>query len=275
MAMAAPSWFDQFETSESRWFADDANPTSAQGAAIPPPYVVPGAKDANGNPFPGASTGPQEVPNPPGMPGSTPPTSTAPAGGQVTMQQFSDAWNDPRNPYPGTVDGLKAFMAANPQYAAAGITLGGSKGDKVYGPGGAYWGDAVIAAGAGGQGKSRLSGETGGGLGSVGSGAYTQPWTEGFQPRDPSQIANDPAYQFQLGEGMNAIQRSAAARGTLLTGGTLKGLERFGQGLASTYNDKYYGRDLGEYQMRYGIFKENQDRPFDKNYSLAHLGKPG
>jgi hypothetical protein len=34
----------------------------------PAPYVVPGAKDASGNPFPGASTGPQEVPTPKATP---------------------------------------------------------------------------------------------------------------------------------------------------------------------------------------------------------------
>lgn len=42
-----------------------------------------------------------------------------------------------------------------------------------------------------------------------------------------------PAYKFQLSEGMNAIETSAAARGDLLSGATMKGLQRYGQGLAS------------------------------------------
>ncbi len=105
-------------------------------------------------------------------------------------------------------------------------------------------------------------------------GSLLAPWTTPFTPRDPSQIAQDPAYQFQLGQGTQAINRSAAARGTLLTGGTLKSLDQYGQGLASTFNDKYYARDLGEYQLAQQNFYANQDRPFSKLSQLATLGKP-
>lgn len=43
---------------------------------------------------------------------------------------------------------------------------------------------------------------------------------------------NDPLYQFQFNEGQRAVDRSAAASGALNSGGTLKALTRFGQGLA-------------------------------------------
>lgn len=46
-------------------------------------------------------------------------------------------------------------------------------------------------------------------------------------------LENTPGFQFRLGEGLKALQKSAAARGTLLTGGTLKGLERYAQDYAS------------------------------------------
>lgn len=124
------------------------------------------------------------------------------------------------------------------------------------------------------------SGGSGGGDGSSGSvggmadGSLLAPWNTPFTPRDPSQIASDPAYQFQLGQGLQGVQRSAAARGTLLTGGTIKALDQYGQGLASTYNDKYYNRDLGEYNIAKQNFYDNQDRPFNKLSSLAALGKP-
>src|SRR5690348_8245110 len=49
---------------------------------------------------------------------------------------------------------------------------------------------------------------------------------------DPSQVANDPGYKFALSEGLNAIQGSAAARGTLLGTGTLKDLTGFATGQA-------------------------------------------
>lgn len=73
----------------------------------------------------------------------------------------------------------------------------------------------------------------------------------GMSPTDV--MAQDPGYQFRLGEGLNAIQRGAAARGTLLTGGLQKGLQRYAQDYAS-----------GEYG---NIFNRNMD--------LARLGQFG
>lgn len=43
----------------------------------------------------------------------------------------------------------------------------------------------------------------------------------------------DPGYAFRQAEGMRALERSAAARGGLLSGNTLRGIQRFGQDLAS------------------------------------------
>ena len=47
-------------------------------------------------------------------------------------------------------------------------------------------------------------------------------------------LAASPGYQFRLQQGQQALERSAAARGTLLTGGTAKALDRYGQDYAST-----------------------------------------
>lgn len=46
-------------------------------------------------------------------------------------------------------------------------------------------------------------------------------------------LAQDPGYAFRLAEGQKALERSAAARGGLLSGATLRGTQRFGQELAS------------------------------------------
>lgn len=43
----------------------------------------------------------------------------------------------------------------------------------------------------------------------------------------------DPGYAFRMSEGMKALERSAAARGGLLSGATLKATQRYGQDLAS------------------------------------------
>jgi hypothetical protein len=56
------------------------------------------------------------------------------------------------------------------------------------------------------------------------------------------QWQTDPGYEFRLGEGQRAIERSAAARGGLLSGGTLKDTMRFGQDMASNEYMKVYNR---------------------------------
>lgn len=68
-------------------------------------------------------------------------------------------------------------------------------------------------------------------------GLYNRPFsTQDFQV--------DPGYAFRMSEGMKALQQSAAARGGLLSGTTLKGIERFGQGLAS----EEYANAFNRYQ---------------------------
>jgi len=52
----------------------------------------------------------------------------------------------------------------------------------------------------------------------------------------------DPGYAFRLSEGMKALDRTAASRGGLLSGATLKGAERFNQGLASDEYQRAYER---------------------------------
>jgi hypothetical protein len=54
--------------------------------------------------------------------------------------------------------------------------------------------------------------------------------------------AMDPSYKFRLGEGMKALERSAAARGGLISGGALKAAQRYGQDYASTEFGNAYNR---------------------------------
>lgn len=68
-----------------------------------------------------------------------------------------------------------------------------------------------------------------------------------FTAPDPSKVADDPYYQFRAKEGQKALERSAAARGTLLSGGTLKALEGYSQGLASEEAGKSFDRALAGY----------------------------
>ncbi|NQZ18743.1 MAG: DNA transfer protein p32 [Bdellovibrionales bacterium] len=72
----------------------------------------------------------------------------------------------------------------------------------------------------------------------------------------------DPGYQFRMDEGLKAIDRSAAARGGLNSGRTLKSLTRFGQDYASN-----------EYSNAYNRFTNDQNNIYNKYASLANVGQ--
>lgn len=117
---------------------------------------------------------------------------------------------------------------------------------------------------------------------------------------------NDPGYKFRMQQGQQAIERSAAAKGTLLTGGTLKDLTDYQQGTASqeygnvyqraltdwqnnynsaltNYQTKYnaglsdwttnYNAANQQYQQAYNIFSNNQANQYNRIANLAGLGQ--
>jgi hypothetical protein len=67
-------------------------------------------------------------------------------------------------------------------------------------------------------------------------------------------LTQDPGYAFRLSEGQKALERSAAARGGLLSGGTGKALARFGQDYGSQEYGNAYNRALTEYNA--GVNRE-------------------
>lgn len=64
------------------------------------------------------------------------------------------------------------------------------------------------------------------------------------------QFQADPGYNFRMAEGMKALERSASARGLLQSGGTLKGIQQYGQNLASAEYDNAFSRYIGERETR-------------------------
>lgn len=62
------------------------------------------------------------------------------------------------------------------------------------------------------------------------------------KPFGTEQFEQDPGYAFRQTEGMKALERSAAARGGLLSGSTMKGIQRFGQDLASQEYQNAFNR---------------------------------
>jgi hypothetical protein len=64
------------------------------------------------------------------------------------------------------------------------------------------------------------------------------------------QFNADPGYAFRLSEGMKALERSAAARGGLLSGQTLKGINRYGQDMGSQEYQNAFNRYQAERNAR-------------------------
>jgi hypothetical protein len=61
----------------------------------------------------------------------------------------------------------------------------------------------------------------------------------------------DPSYEFRFKEGQRALDRGAAAKGTMMTGGHVKNTIRYGQEYASTEYGKAYDRAAGAVESQY------------------------
>lgn len=72
----------------------------------------------------------------------------------------------------------------------------------------------------------------------------------------------DPGYQFRMDEGQRALERSAASRGGLLNGGTLRAIQRYGQDYSS-----------GEYSNAYARFNNDRTQRFNRLSALAGTGQ--
>ena len=72
----------------------------------------------------------------------------------------------------------------------------------------------------------------------------------------------DPGYGFRLSEGIKGIDRSAAARGLLQSGGTLKGVNRFAQDYASN-----------EYGNAYNRYNQDNSTEFNRLAALSGIGQ--
>jgi hypothetical protein len=71
-----------------------------------------------------------------------------------------------------------------------------------------------------------------------------------YQPFTMDKFQADPGYAFRLKEGQKTLERSAAARGGLLSGGTGKALQRFGQEMGSQEYTNAFNRYQAERTAR-------------------------
>jgi hypothetical protein len=76
------------------------------------------------------------------------------------------------------------------------------------------------------------------------------------------QFQADPGYAFRLSEGQKALERSAAARGGLISGGALKAAQRYGQDMGSQ-----------EYQNAFNRYQTEQQSRLNPLQTLAGVGQ--
>jgi hypothetical protein len=88
------------------------------------------------------------------------------------------------------------------------------------------------------------------------------PLASEYTPFGMRQFQQDPGYAFRMSEGMKALDRTAAARGGLLSGATLKGAQRFGQELGSQ-----------EYQNAFNRYQAERTARLNPLQSLAGIGQ--
>ena len=90
----------------------------------------------------------------------------------------------------------------------------------------------------------------------------TAPGGQFSRPFSMADYQADPGYGFRLGEGLKAMSHQAGARGGLISGQTMKGMEEYRQGLAS----QEYGNAFNRYQTN----RANMLQPLQ---SLAGIGQ--
>jgi hypothetical protein len=100
-----------------------------------------------------------------------------------------------------------------------------------------------------------------------------QPYGQTFTAPTGLTMENDPGYQARLALGTDAIQRSAAARGGVLTGGTAKALDQFGQDYGSNEYNNVYQRALNSYDTNFNAYNTNQANQYNRLASLAGVGQ--
>lgn len=108
-------------------------------------------------------------------------------------------------------------------------------------------------------------------LGTPGQGLLT-PWSQQFTAPTEAQAEATPGYQFQLHQGENAIQNSAAGQGGLLSGRTLADLNNYAQGTASTNYQNTFQNSLTQYQSAYQSFLNNQNNQYQRLMGVSGEG---
>ena len=125
----------------------------------------------------------------------------------------------------------------------------------------------------GGAALSQLASGLGLGPGGKGVGPLNAPFTQQFTAPTAAQASQYPGYQFQLQQGENAINNSAAARGGLNSGNAATALNNYAQGTAQNDYNNVYNEAMQQYLNSYNIYNQNQANQYNRLASLAGVGQ--
>ncbi len=196
------------------------------------------------------------TPDPTSSPAMPPQSPTSIGGAASGQTDINSAFTQFVNANPQYASGgqaaIDAFGQKYPQYAGV---IAWDPNRQVYESQGGYFTN-LPGNPQGGWSLTPSGPDSGSGGGTVGGfGTFTPPTAE--------QAAGTPGFQFSFDQGQRAVQTGAAAKGDLLTGGTLKDLAQFGTGLASTTYQNTFKNALDTHNTQYGDL-----------YNLAKLGQP-
>jgi hypothetical protein len=110
-------------------------------------------------------------------------------------------------------------------------------------------------------------------LGAFGSLMQAYPGGQFQAPTEQQFEQSDPGYQARLKLGLQAEEQSAAARGNVLTGGTLQAENQLAQDYASNEYNNAYNRAYNTYSSNYNQFQQQQANQFNRLASLAGVGQ--
>lgn len=163
-------------------------------------------------------------------------------GGPLTLSPVKGADKTPQN------FDAAAYLAANPDVAAAGVDP-----YKHYNQFGANEGRAFTftpeAQAANSKAEETNNAQPG----------LSSEFTRDFTLAD---FQKDPGYDFRLNQGLDSVQGSRAARGSMLSGATLKALNDYGSDYASS-----------EYGKAYDRFNNDRTQRFNRLATVAGIGQ--
>ena len=94
-----------------------------------------------------------------------------------------------------------------------------------------------------------------------------------FQAPTLQQAEKQPGYQFAFGQGLGALQNSAAAKGNLLSGNTLEALNNYAQDFAQQDYNNVYNQALQGYNTNYNVWANHQADEYNRLAGLAGVGQ--